>query len=392
MSENEKKIQMGGQAVIEGVMMRSPQGYAIAVRKVDKSIKIKSVPYRPLAKRFKLLGLPFVRGVVVLFEMLIIGLKGLDFSANEWEERQEKGQKVKGKKQTALPIASQSQVNSQQSSPIATQSASLVPNTGTNTNAAQERKINPVAMGGLMLFSLSMAIVLMVVVPNLLTHLLGKLPFFGEAHQSGGFASSRFVESRAPLTYNLISGIFRAVILITYIWVISLMKDIRRIFEYHGAEHKTVFAYEAKKPLTLENVRPYTTHHPRCGTTFLGVVIIVSIIVFAFIVKIISLIYPPFLGMHLLVRKVIIIGMHILFMPLVAGVSYEVIKYASRRPNNPLMNLLIYPGWLSQYITTKEPSDEQLEVGIASLKAALAIEPEQPQPIITVLAPGETIE
>jgi len=361
----EKRIEMGGQAVIEGVMMRSPQGYAIAIRKKDKTIKIKSIPYKPLTKRIKILSLPLLRGVATLLEMLVIGLKGLDFSINEWEGQEKKGS---GEEQVAeVEDAGQSRKES-----------------GVGT-AGEKRQISVAGMVGLITFSLAFAMVLTVVIPNILTHLLGLLSLSKSN-------PSHLVEDRSPITYNLIAGFFRAAILIAYIWVISLSKDIRRVFEYHGAEHKAVFAFEEEKSLTLENVRPYTTHHPRCGTTFLGVVIIVSIIVFAFIVKLLLLIYPPFPMLPFILRKVIIILSHILFMPLVAGVSYEVIKFGSRHKNNPLTKILVYPGLLSQYLTTKPPDDEQMEVSIASLKAAIAITPEQTAPFLTILAPGDALK
>ena len=361
----EKRIEMGGQAVIEGVMMRSPQGYAIAIRKKDKTIKIKSIPYKPLTKRIKILSLPLLRGVATLLEMLVIGLKGLDFSINEWEGQEKKGS---GEERTAVvEDAGQSRKES-----------------GVGA-AGEKRQISVAGMVGLITFSLAFAMVLTVVIPNILTHFLGFLPFSRNN-------PSHLVEDRSPITYNLIAGFFRAAILIAYIWVISLSKDIRRVFEYHGAEHKAVFAFEEEKSLTLENVRPYTTHHPRCGTTFLGVVIIVSIIVFAFIVKLLLLIYPPFPTLPFILRKVIIIFSHILFMPLVAGVSYEVIKFGSRHKNNLLTKILVYPGLLSQYLTTKPPDDEQMEVSIASLKAAIAITPEQTAPFLTILAPGDALK
>jgi len=350
---------MGGQAVIEGVMMRSPQGYSIAVRKKDKSIKIKNIPYKALTKRIKILGFPFIRGVITLFEMLVIGLKGLDYSVNEWEGQDEKDAEQK-------------------------KSANL----GSDSPAKEKRQISVMGMIGLMVFSLSLAMVMTVVVPNLLTHFLGFLPFFKKTTGAAG----HLVEEQSPLIYNLISGMFRAIVLLLYIWLVSFSKDIRRVFEYHGAEHKTVFAFEDGKPLTLENVRAYTTFHPRCGTTFLGVVIIVSIIVFAFLAKLITIVYPPFTEMNFIFRKAIIILSHIIFMPLVAGTSYEVIKYGSRHKENILTRLLVIPGLLSQRITTKPPDDEQIEVGIASLKAAMAIAPDQTEPSMTILAPGDALK
>jgi uncharacterized protein YqhQ len=361
----EEKIQMGGQAVIEGVMMRSPLGYCIAVRKKDKSIKVKCVPYKALTKRVKILGFPFIRGIITLFEMLIIGLKGLDYSVNEWEGDFEKeAEKNTDTQQETKPGAGDSKGEEK---------------------PKEQRQLSIPAMAGMMLFSIGLGLVLFVVVPNLLTHLAGKLlPFLG-ASPGGGLE-----ETRSPFFFNLISGFFRACILITYIWVISLSKNIHRVFEYHGAEHKAVFAFEDKKSLTLDNVRPYITRHPRCGTTFIGVVIIISIFAFALIVKNLGMLYPPFLDMPFFYRKLIIFFFHILFMPVIAGISYEVIKFGSKHLDNPLTRLLTYPGILSQYLTTKEPDDEQLEVSIASLKAAVAIDQDLKKPEISILHPNET--
>ncbi|MBN1902263.1 DUF1385 domain-containing protein [Candidatus Sumerlaeota bacterium] len=364
----EEKIQMGGQAVIEGVMMRSPLGYSIAVRKKDKSIKVKCVPYKALAKRVKILGLPFIRGFIMLFEMLIIGLKGLDFSVNEWEGDygKEAGDHPDSKEKAIEDANAESPENKK------------------NDDPKEERQLSIFAMAGMMLFSIGLGLALFVVVPNFLTHFLGKILPLGASSEGG------LEETRSPFFYNLISGFFRALILVTYIWVISLSKNIHRVFEYHGAEHKAVFAFEDKKSLTVENVRPYITRHPRCGTTFIGVVIIISIFAFALIVKNLGILYPPFLEMSFLKRKAIIIFLHILFMPVIAGISYEIIKFGSRHLDNPLTRILTYPGILSQYLTTKEPDDEQLEVSIASLKAALSINQDLKEPKIAILHPNET--
>ena len=375
MEKKEKKIEMGGQAVIEGVMMRSPMGYTIAVRKKDKTIKIKSIPYVSITKKYKIFGLPFIRGVFMLFEMLVLGLKGLDYSANEWEEEEDSSKEEnpsnpgKESEETENP---EKKNEEQKDAP-----------------GEEKRQISVAAMAGLMAFSIGLALVMMVVLPNVLTHIVGVIiDFFSGAERE----SVGLVESKSPIIYNLVAGFFRACFLLAYIWVISFSKDIRRVFEYHGAEHKAVFAFEDKKDLTLDNVRPYTTRHPRCGTTFLGVVIIVSIIVFAFLVKAVAMFFPAFLEMNLVLRKLIIIGLHIVFMPLVAGISYEIIKYSSRHLDNPILRLLTVPGLLSQHLTTKEPDDEQLEVSIASLKAALNIGKDQERPETTILYPGEALE
>jgi uncharacterized protein YqhQ len=388
-SEKEKKLEMGGQAVIEGVMMRSPTGYTIAVRKKDKSIKIKSVPYIPLTKKFKILSLPFIRGIITLFEMLVIGMKGLDFSANEWDEVED--EKKDAEKNTQESDSAELTDNPDKKK-IEEDTEGDKTEDKAEDKAEEKRQLSPVAMTLMIMFSLSMALIMTVVIPNVLTHLLGMLPFFKTAGQEAGASSSSLVESRSPLLFNLISGLIRAMVLLTYIWVVSLSKDIRRVFEYHGAEHKAVFAYENRKDLTLDNVRPYGTRHPRCGTTFLGVVIMVSIVVFAFLAKLINIMYPGFLDMNIFIRKIILIFTHILFMPFVAGVSYEVIKYGAKHLTNPLTRLMTYPGLLSQYLTTKEPDDEQLEVSILSLKAAMAISPDQKEIAISVISPEEIME
>ena len=207
MSNNQDKIQMGGQAVIEGVMMRSPQGYCIAVRKKDKSIKLKCVPYKALTKRVKILGFPFVRGIITLFEMLIIGLKGLDFSVNEWEVDFEKEkEKNPDSQKEANPDGAEKEKGE---------------------DPKQQRQLSIPAMVGMMLFSIGLGLIMFVVVPNLLTHFLGKLLPLGTSPQGG------LEEASSPFFFNLISGFFRACILVTYIWIISLSKNIHRVFEYH---------------------------------------------------------------------------------------------------------------------------------------------------------------
>ena len=382
MMKNEKpdyKIDtMGGQAVIEGVMMRSPQGYSIAVRKASKEIKVKSVAYRPLSKRIKLLGLPFLRGTVTLFEMLIIGIKALDFSASEWEEPSVERRGKKAKKPDAA----------------LSETADEKPQTETvRPGLAKESKgLSIVSLVLMMVLSFGLAMFLVVILPNFLTSYLGRLDLFGiapeqqmlvvepgagvEAETSAVYQSSErsvLVEEQAPFVYNLIAGFFRAAIIFAYVLVISLLKDIRRIFQYHGAEHKTVFAFEKGEELTVENVRKYPIMHPRCGTTFLAIVIFISIIVFSVIAKVVISLYPPFTTWHFFLKKGILISLHILFMPLVAGSAYEIIKYAGRHQHQLFWRVLVYPGLLFQRITAKEPDDEQLEVAIVSLKAALAI-------------------
>jgi uncharacterized protein YqhQ len=364
--KTEKIDTMGGQAVIEGVLMRSPSGYSIAVRRPSTGeITVKSVPYVPITKRYKVLGLPFIRGTVVLFEMLIIGMKALDFSAQEWQRDAELTEKHATETVPSTP-------------PEPASSASPAP-------SSASKPTSPVALVGMIVIALALAMFLMVVIPNFLTSYLGRLAIFAgtptpqvvsTGEPGRDYVSSErsaLVEEHSPLVYNLIAGFLRATIIFGYIVAISFMKDIRRIFQYHGAEHKVVFAFERGDPLTVEHARKYSTRHPRCGTAFLAVVIFVSIIAFSFIAKFVITLYPQFTTMNFFLKKGILISLHILFMPFVAGTSYELIRYASRHQDKWLLRALVYPGILFQKITTRDPDDDQVEVAIASLKSTLAL-------------------
>ncbi len=280
-----KKIIIGGQAVIEGVLMRSPNYYNISVRGkkkiISKSEKIKEKP-----KFFKFF---FIRGVVNLIEMLVIGIKALNWSA----EKVEGGEEIK-KKDFFFTI----------------------------------------------LLSFIVAIGLFIVLPLYLTKLI---------HSSRGFM------------FNLIDGIIRIVILILYIYFISLLKDVKVLYQYHGAEHKAVNCYEDGKSLTLSNAKKYSTLHTRCGTSFLILVLIISILVFSLIAN--PNLYIKFLG-------------RILLLPLIIGLSYELLKLTDRFRKNIIIKLLSMPGLWIQKITTKEPTNKQLEVALISLKNVLRLEGE----------------
>jgi uncharacterized protein YqhQ len=178
-------------------------------------------------------------------------------------------------------------------------------------------------------------------------------------------------EIDSPVRYNLISGAVRVLVIVGYIWGISLMSDVRRLFQYHGAEHKVVMAHEKKLPLSLETIRPMTTLHPRCGTTFIAVVLLVSIVIFSLLAALIVEVYPGFRDWSVWARKPAIILLHIVFMPLVAGLAYEVTRRAGRRPDFWLYRLLLAPGFAFQKITTREPDDSMIEVALAAFREAL---------------------
>ncbi len=297
-----EKLSIGGQAVLEGVMMRSPHAFTVAVRKGGKpgaEIALLRETIRPIGERYPLLKKAVLRGSVALFEALWLGVRALNFSANESIESDD------GKKE----------------------------------------EIGPLAMAGTMVVALAFALGLFLALPLLLTHLLG----------------TQYSTFKGNVLFNLTDGAIRVGLFLGYVSGISFMKDIRRVFEYHGAEHKVIGAFEAGEPLTVENARKYTCIHPRCGTSFLMVVMVLSIMLFSMI---------P--GSWPLWAKAV---SRIVLMPLIAGLSYEFIKYSAKKRGSKVIEALILPGLLLQRLTTREPSDDQLEVAIKAMDEALAMEP-----------------
>ena len=306
----ESELLVGGQALIEGVMMRSPGAYGIAVRRPDGSLAFQRGKVASLAKRYPFLKLPVLRGVAVLFQSLAIGIRALNFSAEE--------------AMAALP---------KETAPAEAAPAESEPK--------KKEKTSSWAIAGSMAFGLGAGVLFFLLLPLWLTQL-------GEKYLFGHLSS---------LGFNLVDGGVRALFFLAYIFAISRMKDIHRVFQYHGAEHKVVFAYEKKLPLTVENTRAQSRLHPRCGTSFLLFVLLVSILVFALIPK-----TAPFL---------VKFGGRLLLVPLIAGLSYEVLRITAKRRAAPLFALLVAPGLALQRITTQEPTDDMLEVGIAALEEAL---------------------
>jgi uncharacterized protein YqhQ len=291
-----EKINIGGQAVIEGVMMRAPRSVAIAVRRPSGEIVVKKDEVVPLAERFPIVKLPVVRGSVALFGSLIIGIKALNFSANEAMVEEDGGEK---------------------------------------------EELSSWAMAGTMAVAFGFGILLFFILPLYVTKLL--VPFIGSSN----------------IVFNLVDGVIRVAVFLIYIWSISRMKDIQRVFQYHGAEHKSIFAFEAGEELTVDNVRKYSCLHPRCGTSFLLIVMLVSIGIFSLIPKL----WPFYLKA----------GSRIILLPLIAGVSYELLKWSAKNDQSRLVRMVIAPGLALQRLTTREPDDSQLEVAIRSMEEALAV-------------------
>ena len=290
------KINIGGQAVIEGVMMRAPRSIAIAVRRPSGEIVVRKEEAAPLSERYPVVKLPIVRGAVALFQSLIIGIKALNFSANEALAEEE-----------------------------------------------EKTELSSWAMAGTMAVAFGFGILLFFVLQLYATKLLTQLALISDNN----------------IVFNLVDGVIRVAVFLLYIWSISRMQDIQRVFQYHGAEHKSIFAFEAGEELTVENVRKYSRLHPRCGTSFLLIVMLVSIVIFSMIPKL----WPFYMKA----------GARVVFLPLIAGVSYELLKWSAKNDQSRLVRMLIAPGLALQRLTTREPDDSQLEVAIRSMEEALAV-------------------
>ena len=285
---------IGGQAVIEGVMMKGRKGWTVAVRGPKGDIYLKK---EGLSELPKILRLPMMRGVTALYHALSIGIKAIEFSAS-------------------------------------------------NAYADEDgKKLNPFSIGFTIGLSVIIGIALFILLPLYITRLLGFV-----------FISV----SESSFMFNVVDGIIRIFFFLAYIISIGMWKEMRRIFEYHGAEHKVIHAYESEKELTVKNARDCSPLHPRCGTSFLLIVMIVSIFTFSFIPQEWSFIYKFF--------------SRLILIPVIAGLSFEFLKLSSRTKNNPIMHILIQPGLLLQRLTTREPDDTQIEVAIKAIEEVIRIE------------------
>jgi uncharacterized protein YqhQ len=285
---------VGGQAVIEGVMMKSPEGWSVAVRDPKGVINFKTVRTE---KAGPVTRLPFIRGMAALGQALVIGVKAIEYSGKvAYQEENEK--------------------------PLSSWSIAL-------------------SIGAALL----VAIALFKFLPLLIATLAGD--FFGGA-------------AKSALVFNVIDGVTRVCIFLLYVYAIGFWKEMRRIFEYHGAEHKVIYAFEAGEECTVENARKYEPFHPRCGTSFLLIVMVISIVTFMFIPQ-------EWTFLEKLLARIILL-------PALAGISYEVLRLSARLKNNPFMGILILPGLLLQRLTAKEPDDSQIEVAIAALKEVLKMD------------------
>ena len=293
--KREDRLRVGGQAVIEGVMMRSPNSMAIAVRKPSGEIVVKRERLDFFSEKKFFSKLPLIRGVMNLLSALVLGMKALNFSANQSLE--------------------------------------------------EEKEVSPWTMGLTFTFALCFGIFLFFLVPLFLTKWLR-------------FAIP--MVSTSGVIFNLVDGIIRLLIFLIYLWAISLFKEIRRIFEYHGAEHKSIFAFESGEALTADRVKGFSYLHPRCGTSFLLIVMVVSILVFALLPHQLSFGYK--------------VASRVIFIPLIAGLAYEIIRFADRKREGKGMQIFIKPGLWLQRMTAREPSEDQIEVALRALHEVLELE------------------
>ncbi len=292
-----KRVYIGGQAVLEGVMMKGPKSYALAVRKPDKEIEVKVTEYTAFGDKHKGCRIPLIRGVVNFIESLYIGMKTLMASSEYFEEEEDKNQTEK---------------------------------------KSQEKESNTGYLVGTLIFSLVIAIGIFMLLPAFIANFLYKL-------------------TDSSLLVNIAEGVLRLAIFLGYVAAISKMEDIKRTFMYHGAEHKTINCLEAGADLTVENVRKHTRFHRRCGTSFVFIVMIISIFVFMFI-------KTDVIWLRLVSR--------VLLIPVIAGISYEVIRYAGKY-QNACSRILSAPGLWVQRLTTKEPDDDMIEVAIKSVEGVI---------------------
>ena len=301
-----KRVSIGGQAVLEGVMMKGPEAYALSVRKPDKTIEVKVTEYTSFGEKHKACNIPIIRGIVNFIESLYIGMKTL-MDSSEFLEEEEEGNAANGNEASAQ-----------------------------STEKKKEDSSNTGYLIGTLIVSLLIAVGVFMLLPAFLANFLYKV-------------------TESDLLVNLAEGVLRLAIFLGYVAVISQMEDIKRTFMYHGAEHKTINCMEAGDDLTVENVKKHTRFHKRCGTSFVFIVMIISIVVFMFV-------HTDVMWLRLISR--------VLLIPVIAGISYEFIRYAGKH-ENACSNVLSAPGLWVQRLTTKEPDDDMIEVAIKSVEGVV---------------------
>jgi uncharacterized protein YqhQ len=313
-----KPMQVGGQAVIEGVMMRAPGSVATAVRRANGQVIVQYQKFQSFTEKHKWLNIPIVRGAIGLIDMMYLGVKTLNFSGEiamlDAEAKESKKKDI----------------------------------TGNIGSKKKEKPASNLALAATLIFALGIGIGIFFILPLYLT-------------------TKVFAIEQTAVTFNLTAGAIRVVILLLYMSGISFMKDVKQLFRYHGAEHKSVFAFELKAKLEPDSVKEFSRFHPRCGTSFLLIVAFVAILSFSFV----DIVLLRILGTLTLPIRLIT---HLPFIPIVGGLAYEIIKFSAKHGTTWWGKIIIAPGLLLQRITTKEPDTAQIEVALIALRCALEIE------------------
>lgn len=304
--------------MIEGVMMRGPKHYAVACRRANNEIVVRSESVESIMKRFQWLNKPFLRGTLALIDSMLLGVKALMYSAD-----------------IAMEDIEQADPKKKKDAPPATD--------GGTPAKSKSQSINDITVNASLFLGVALGIGVFMIGPHLLVDLM-----------------KRWIHS--PTGLNIAEGLVRISMFVGYIAAISLMKDIKRVFQYHGAEHKVINTFEAGLELTPENFSKYTTIHPRCGTSFIFIVLVLSIVVYSF------------LGWHN--EWYLRVAYRLLLLPLIAGIAYEIIRFAGRHKDSKILPMLLAPGLLMQKLTTREPSEDQVEVALRALQAVMEKEEE----------------
>ena len=398
MSTNERDLIVGGQAVIEGVLMRTPNAYAIAVRKSDGTIVNTAATLPKWSDKYPIFKLPILRGGAVLVQSMGLGIKALNYSANEAFAEAEQEQTAEVKVLTPAVIEGEGDFAG-----ITGGLPGVFPIPKKKRSKDELKKGSTAAAASSIVFAMIFNVLLFIAAPLLLTNALfvaagwtprpavSSSPSAAQpAVTSANGSSAQQAPANEPwykdawnsvrtylhpvrpsVGFNLIDGLIRMTFFLIMLITFSLLRDIRRVFEYHGAEHKTVFTWEKGLDLTVANARPQPRQHPRCGTSFLMIVMLVSIVLFS-VIKFDSLLF------NFLVRIALI--------PVVAGLSYEIIRLSAKKETGVFFKTITRPGIWLQNVTTKEPDDSQLEVAIEALKESLKLEPKPSEPELALLS------
>ncbi len=338
----------GGQAVIEGVMMRSPRFYAVACRKRSTGellVRLENV--ETMMARWQWLNKPFLRGTLALIDAMAMGIRSLTYAANIQAEDELESEGKPSSQADGLAQAAAATVTSATS--VARSEPAQVKALSATVSRTPSQSINGIAIGATLVVSFAIAVGLFWVVPTLITQVVQN------------YAHIRYANAQQSILLNLGDGLIRIVFFLAYLGLISRMPHVQRVFQYHGAEHKAINTLEAGEEVTLENARKSSRIHPRCGTNFIFIVLIVGIIVASFFGRPQPLIRVP---------------LHLLLLPVVAGISFEILKFAGSHRDKKWAQALIAPGLKLQYLTTRVPADDQIEVAIAALQAVWAKEHE----------------